>query len=903
MEKFNSSLFSRRYEGYNLEKEICIINRGIVDNDIYALDFLRETNYTYSKDRDYFYTLYSKLEKSNNCGIYLILTAILLKKGDEKANIKIAEKKIDLLMQKIYDSYYAKYNIVEHLGTPNSITVINDDIIYEDDKRYDLIKRFHVKKSAFGYFSALRPYAPYNLKKAPNSNDISFIKKSLLTNYRIYYILLLSEYSKKAKRLLNIILKTNNYKALIYLILTEKEGFNTTYQESLDYLNGFDITLSDIIISYIFFYSYNDRISYYDSFAVQIKNKEFNNFFYSLIKNNSDYFENLFSNKNFIKRITKNSKNFIPFLNELYSKEINFSSSKVLCSLLENKSKKIRKAAIKIINRKKKESYEYLKGLNSDLAKDILKKWKNKKIINSGFKDISSLVNFVNKNYNKKYEKNLLCIDESMLYGVLSKDTNQNIPVIVMKYIYIEYSRLKNPIKIKDLDKIISYFDFNSFITVIKNVYEKWIHEGGDTSYKYVMIPYLVYENEYKIDKVVYKIKEWCESGRISLANYAISALASNGSINSLIVIDYISSNFKYFQIKNTSKLAFKSVAKRLNISEDKLSDKIIPDFGIDLNGTKTLKDDKYSFTLYLNEKLNIEKILDNNINKYINKLDKYSNLDKNILDEFTSIKNHIKICYKFQLNRLYKALMTGKKWSIEDWKEIFANNYIMNVLADMFIWTIYNKNGKILKHVKYSRKENAFYTLDYEIYKINKQYQLSLASPIEMSKEDIEKSKTLISKFKIKQPFNQMQEITFHFEEGDIKENIIVKYRNKEVKIKTFKSLIDTLDMELDYENSYIVGYKIIDSSISIGVKINLIGMDNAIEDNDIILFGDIVFYKVDSNEVFSYKNIIDPAASNLRYVNYIMFNIDNHIKRNANKIKKIETIQNRNRRITDNK
>ena len=108
---------------------------------------------------------------------------------------------------------------------------------------------------------------------------------------------------------------------------------------------------------------------------------------------------------------------------------------------------------------------------------------------------------------------------------------------------------------------------------------------------------------------------------------------------------------------------------------------------------------------------------------------------------------------------------------------------------------------------------------------------------------------------------------------------------------------------MELDYENSYIVGYKIIDSSISIGVKINLIGMDTAIEDNDIILFGDIVFYKVDANETFSYKNIIDPTTSNLRYVNYIMFNIDNHIKKNANKTKKIETIQNRSRRITDNK
>ncbi|MEI0564176.1 DUF4132 domain-containing protein [Brachyspira pulli] len=901
MEKFNSTLFSRRYEGYNLEKEICVINRGIVENDIYALDFLREANYTYNKDKEYFYTLYSKLEKSNNCGIYLILTAILLKNNDEKVNLKIAEKKIDHLLQKIYDSYYSKYNIVEHLGTPNSVTVINDDIIYEDDKRYELIKKFHVKKSAFGYFSALKPYAPYNLRKAPNINDIEFIKKSLLTNYRIYYILLLAEYSKKAQKLLNIVLKTNNYKALIYLILVRKEGFNITYQASLDYLNGFDITLSDIIISYIFFYSYNDRISYYDSFAVQIKNKEFNNFFYSLIKNNSEFFESLFHNKNFVKRITKNSKNFIPFLNELYSKEINFNSSKVLCALLDNKSKNIRRSVIKIINRKKKESYEYLKNLDSDLAKDILKKWKNKKIINSGFKDINSLVNFVNKNYNKKFEKNLLCIDESLLYGIVSKDTNQNIPIIVIKYIYMEYSRLKSPTKIRDLDKIISYFDFTSFINVIKNVFDRWIFEGADTSYKYVMIPYLVYENEYKIDSIVYKVREWCDSGRISLANYAISALASNGSLYSLIVIDYISNNFKYFQIKNASKLAFKSAAKRLNISEDKLSDKIIPNFGIDLNGNKILKDDNHSFTITVDEQLNITKIIDNNTNKTITKLDKYHDLDKNLLYEFTSMKSHVKMAYKFQISRLYKALMTGKRWTVDEWLEIFTENYIMNLLADMFIWTVYNKNDKILKHIKYSKKDKAFYTLDNESYKLNKQYLISLASPIEMSNEDVEKAKKLITELKIKQPFNQMQSITFNFEEGDIKENIIVKYRNKEVKIKTFKNLIDTLDMELDYENSYIVGYKIIDTSISIGVKINLIGMDNAIDDNDIILFGDIVFYTVDSDEIFSYKNIIDPTSTNIRYVHYIMFNIDKHIKKNSNKTKKIDTIQKRNRRETD--
>ncbi len=882
MEKFNSSLFSRRYDGYNLEKEICIINKGIIENDVYALDFLREANCTYNRDREYFYSLYKTLENSSNCGMYLILTAVLLKNEDEKANLEIADKKIDLLIQKMYNSYYVKYNIAEHIGTPNSITVINNDIIYEDDKRYELIKKFHTKKSAFGYYSALRPYRPYNIKKTPSADDIEFIKKCILNNYRIYYILLLSDYSKKSKKLLNIILKTNNYKCLIYLILIRKEGFNITYQESLDYLLNLDMPLSDTIISYIFFYSYNDRISYYNSFAVQIKNNDFNNFFYSIIKKNSEYFENLFSNKNFINRVTKNSRNFIPFLNELYSKEIDFKSSKILCSLLGSKSPNIRKASIKIINRKKNESYKYLKTLNSNLAKDILKKWKNKKIIKSGFKDINSIVAFVNKNYNKKYEKNLLCLDESLLYGVKMKDSNEVIPIIIIKYIYLEYSKLKLPTKIKYLDKIISYFNFDSFINVIKNIYDRWIFEGADITYKYVMMLYLVYESEYKIEKVIYNLKNWCESGRISLANYAISALAFNGSIYSLILIDYIQTNFKYYQIKNTSKSAFKSAAKKLNISEDGLEDKIIPNFSINKYGKKILKDDFNSFTLTINEKLYIEKIYDNKNKEYISKIDKYCNISEKLLDEFHSLKNNIKSIYRFQSLRLHKALMTGKKWQANNWKNIFIENYIMSLLSDIFIWTVYSKNDKILKHVRYDKKSNKFFTLDNEEYKINSRHKLSLASSIEMTDEEIKKAKKLLANLNIKQPFNQMQKINFNFKEGDIKENIIIKYRNKEAKIKVFKKLADSINMELDYENSYIVGYKIIETSISVGIKINLIGIDNAIDDNDIIMFGDIVFYNIDNSEVFSYKNIMDPRTSHERYVKYIMFNIDNHIRKN---------------------
>ena len=55
-----------------------------------------------------------------------------------------------------------------------------------------------------------------------------------------------------------------------------------------------------------------------------------------------------------------------------------------------------------------------------------------------------------------------------------------------------------------------------------------------------------------------------------------------------------------------------------------------------------------------------------------------------------------------------------------------------------------------------------------------------------------------------------------------------------------------------------------------------------DAIDDNDLIIFGDIVFYSIENDDIFSYKNIINPTTNNIRYVTYIMDTIDNYLKKN---------------------
>ena len=69
---------------------------------------------------------------------------------------------------------------------------------------------------------------------------------------------------------------------------------------------------------------------------------------------------------------------------------------------------------------------------------------------------------------------------------------------------------------------------------------------------------------------------------------------------------------------------------------------------------------------------------------------------------ELSKLKSEINRVLKIQTERLQYVFLDGRKWSFEDWKEIFFNNPLMKDFAIKLIWGVYDKKNKLLKTFRY---------------------------------------------------------------------------------------------------------------------------------------------------------------------------------------------------------
>ena len=115
----------------------------------------------------------------------------------------------------------------------------------------------------------------------------------------------------------------------------------------------------------------------------------------------------------------------------------------------------------------------------------------------------------------------------------------------------------------------------------------------------------------------------------------------------------------------------------------------------------------------------------------------------------------------KIQTERLQYVFLNGRKWSFEDWKEIFFNNPLMKDFAIKLIWGVYNKKNKLLKTFRYMEDGSFNNEEDEEIKledkKLKDKILIGLISPIEINKKIIEKWQIQLNDYEIVQPFNQL--------------------------------------------------------------------------------------------------------------------------------------------------
>jgi hypothetical protein len=157
---------------------------------------------------------------------------------------------------------------------------------------------------------------------------------------------------------------------------------------------------------------------------------------------------------------------------------------------------------------------------------------------------------------------------------------------------------------------------------------------------------------------------------------------------------------------------SLEAAASELGITQDQLSDRIIPDF--DFEGPyKTFEVNGEEFRAFINKDFTLSYMdEDNKIRKSLPK-----DTDKETKSTFSEIQKEINDVIKSQESRLSNFLSSGRKWLFDEWSHAFLNHPIMTIYAQKLVWYCADSEGNLI-HIFLVQEDTSLTDIeDNEIY------------------------------------------------------------------------------------------------------------------------------------------------------------------------------------------
>ncbi|MDO7020720.1 DUF4132 domain-containing protein, partial [Brachyspira innocens] len=275
-----------------------------------------------------------------------------------------------------------------------------------------------------------------------------------------------------------------------------------------------------------------------------------------------------------------------------------------------------------------------------------------------------------------------------------------------------------------------------------------------------------------------------------------------------------IYSKTKKSEVREEAFNLLNKISKEIGLDIDDLELKFTSNFGFDTKGEKVINDD---YKLILNSDYSVN-VFDTKNNKVLKAVPK--NFDDNTKEEIKYIKNEIPKVIKKLSIKLNKSLMYEKKYNYAFFKEVFIDNPLMNKFSSSLIWNLYDKDNLFLTTFRYSN-DGSYSNCEDEEINIDENSFVSLASPIEMNEETINKWRKQLEDYELIQPIQQLSIIKL---DKNNLENEINKLQNIEISYGTFKAFGARYSMTPSYlEYGAVESYNLkLDNNDYFEIKIN---------------------------------------------------------------------------------
>jgi len=238
------------------------------------------------------------------------------------------------------------------------------------------------------------------------------------------------------------------------------------------------------------------------------------------------------------------------------------------------------------------------------------------------------------------------------------------------------------------------------------DLFSAWMSAGAPANGRWALQTLGDFGDDEGARRLTPLIREWPTQKASQRARWGLEVLAAIGTDTALALLDSVAQRVRHRALQDDAHALLGLIAQRRGLSPAALSDRLLPDLGLDADGTKTLSFGPRVFRVGVDAKLT--PFVTTDTGKRLAELPKPTAKDDRLLAErsvetWKAMKRALKsegpaIVLRFEL-----AMADERRWSMEEFRALFLSQPLLHSLVRSLLWGAFRPDGKLGEAFKVS--------------------------------------------------------------------------------------------------------------------------------------------------------------------------------------------------------